>query len=65
MTDLRHWRYHLEARAILRAVRHVARGESAERVLAVAPMDSRKWVRAHPATFMGLVAQERRELARV
>lgn len=65
MTELEHARYHLTARAILRAVRHVARGQSAELVLDVGPSDARRWVRAHPALFTGLVEGERRALSDV
>ena len=64
MTDLAHWRYHLEARAILRAVRHRARGEPILPVLAVAPLNSVLWVIQHRALFLKLVNAERREAAR-
>ena len=63
MTDLAHWRYHLEARAILRAVRHNARGESALKVWACAPPEAWKWARSHPVLYVKLVEAERKELA--
>ncbi len=61
MTRDQHRRYHVQVRAIMRAVRHVARGSSPEPVLRVAPAASRLWVRSHPALFMDLVKSERRE----
>ena len=64
MTDLAHWRYHLEARAILRCVRHRARGESIRPVLACAPLDAVLWVANHRPLFALLVAGERREAQR-
>ena len=53
MTDREHRALHVTARAILRAVRHVAHGRSAERVLEVAPADARQWVRTHPCLSWG------------
>ena len=63
MTDLMHWRYHLEARAILRCVRHRARGEPIRPVLAVAPLGAVVWVINHRELFAKLVAGERKEAA--
>ena len=64
MTDLMHWRYHLEARAILRCVRHKARGEPIRPVLACAPLGAVVWVINHRELFAKLVAGERKEAQR-
>ena len=61
MTRDQHHQYHVQARAVMRAVAHVARGTSPEPVMAVAPAEARVWVRCHPALFMDLVSLERRE----
>ena len=53
-------RYLIEARAVLRAARHVARGESPERVMRVAPEAARTWRRKHPAMFTDFVTTEHR-----
>ena len=63
MTGDEHCQYHVQARAIMRAVAHVARGRSPEPVMAVAPPEARVWVRSHPALFMDLVQSEREEAA--
>jgi hypothetical protein len=60
----RHSELHRACRCLRRAIRHVAHGRSPSVVLDVGPAEARKWIRSHPALYLGLVASERRESAR-